>query len=368
MTVSTPSRICLFGEHQDYLGLDVIALAIDLRFSATFTPRDDSLISIHIRDSKLSALNVENTEGQYEHKVIDLEKPIEYRSNRDYLRSTVNLLLREGDPLRGLDIRMDSTIPIGKGMCSSSTMIVVLIKALLESINHPDKDDRRRIAWLGYAAEVLEFGEPGGMMDHCTSAMGGMLHMNFSGDVVMTPIDYRVDGCFILFDSLRQKDTTAVLAASKIPTLEAIDMLREDGITSVRDFCADPARESLLAKLPEFQRRKLAANIANHRILLEALAAFDAGAMTPEKLGAAISRHQDNLREGLGISTPEIDAILETALANGALGGKVNGSGGGGCCYAYARTENAPAIMEAVTALGYPCKVLPQDTGVRIDS
>lgn len=28
--ISTPSRLCLFGEHQDYLGLDVIALAIDL--------------------------------------------------------------------------------------------------------------------------------------------------------------------------------------------------------------------------------------------------------------------------------------------------------------------------------------------------
>lgn len=30
--VSTPSRICLFGEHQDYLGLEVIASAIDMRF------------------------------------------------------------------------------------------------------------------------------------------------------------------------------------------------------------------------------------------------------------------------------------------------------------------------------------------------
>lgn len=27
---STPSRICLFGEHLDYLGLEVIASAVDL--------------------------------------------------------------------------------------------------------------------------------------------------------------------------------------------------------------------------------------------------------------------------------------------------------------------------------------------------
>jgi len=29
--VSSPGRVCLFGEHQDYLGLDVIAAAINLR-------------------------------------------------------------------------------------------------------------------------------------------------------------------------------------------------------------------------------------------------------------------------------------------------------------------------------------------------
>ncbi|PCH58486.1 MAG: hypothetical protein COC11_03510 [Candidatus Neomarinimicrobiota bacterium] len=30
MTIKTPSRICLFGEHQDYLGLPVIAMAESL--------------------------------------------------------------------------------------------------------------------------------------------------------------------------------------------------------------------------------------------------------------------------------------------------------------------------------------------------
>ena len=47
-TVSTPSRLCLFGEHQDYLGLEVVAAAIDLRFIATASSRDDSLIKIAI--------------------------------------------------------------------------------------------------------------------------------------------------------------------------------------------------------------------------------------------------------------------------------------------------------------------------------
>jgi len=73
--VSTPSRICLFGEHQDYLGLEVIASAINLRFYAQATEREDSLIRIRIRDEKLNFLGVENSDGLYEEKVIDISSP-----------------------------------------------------------------------------------------------------------------------------------------------------------------------------------------------------------------------------------------------------------------------------------------------------
>ena len=36
MEISTPGRICLFGEHQDYLGLPVIPMAISLSFGILF--------------------------------------------------------------------------------------------------------------------------------------------------------------------------------------------------------------------------------------------------------------------------------------------------------------------------------------------
>ena len=54
--VSTPSRICLFGEHQDYLGLEVIASAINLRFSARAEKRADSWLNIRIRDKSIGEL------------------------------------------------------------------------------------------------------------------------------------------------------------------------------------------------------------------------------------------------------------------------------------------------------------------------
>lgn len=364
--ISTPSRICLFGEHQDYLGLDVIALAIDLRFSACVEPRDDQQIVIRIRDDKIDTLNVENTENLYQTYTIDLSKPIVYGNNRDYLQSTVNVLLKEGYALHGVNIRMDSTIPIGKGMCSSSTMIVALTKALLESIGHPDKDDPNRIAWLAFAAEVLEFNEPGGMMDHYASALGGLVHLNFTDGTKAFPIDVQLPGCFILVDSRAQKDTTRILAESKIPQTEAIEQLRPYGVSSVRDFIAKPELEELLDKLDEFHHRKLKAGIENHRLFLQALEGLKNG-IAPEELGRLIYAHQAQLRDGLGISTPAIDSILETAIQHGAWGGKINGSGGGGCCYVYAATEKADEIIAAVEAMGYPARILHQDTGVRVD-
>jgi galactokinase len=46
MQITTPGRICLFGEHQDYLGLPIIALAISLRSKISAVKRKDRNIII----------------------------------------------------------------------------------------------------------------------------------------------------------------------------------------------------------------------------------------------------------------------------------------------------------------------------------
>ncbi|HBP37603.1 MAG TPA: hypothetical protein DD640_02465, partial [Clostridiales bacterium] len=257
--VSTPSRLCLFGEHQDYLGLEVIAAAIDLRFCAAVSRRSDRQIRIAIRDSRLDRLDSVNEQNLYEYETIDLTRPIVYEKRRDYLKSSVQVLLKAGYELPGFDIRLDSTIPIGKGMCSSSTMVVVLIKALLEGIGVPAREQPRQIAELAFQAEVAEFHEPGGRMDHYTSALGGLVHLDFGGDFRIRQLDTRLSGCFLLFDSLEQKDTTRVLAASKIPAQAALAALAPWGIKSVRDFSFDESRLDLLKHLDPIQQQKLKA-------------------------------------------------------------------------------------------------------------
>jgi galactokinase len=220
---------------------------------------------------------------------------------------------------------------------------------------------------------VTEFYEPGGRMDHYTSALGGMVHLDFDGEFKIAPLATRLDGCFILFDSLEQKNTTQVLAAAKVPTQEALAALASCGIGSVRDFfrpdgSRDETRLALLARLDPARRRALDANIDNYALLKRGLAVLQAETVDNRRLGELLSAHHARLRDGLGISTPTLEKILDTALAHGAWGGKVNGSGGGGCCFVYADAADAPAIIEAVEHLGYPARLLRQDSGVRRDS
>jgi galactokinase len=366
--VSTPSRLCLFGEHQYYLGLEVVALAINLRFFASVTPRDDGKLSVKIRDCKIDTLGQANDSCMYEETVLDLTQPIQYSNNRDYIKSTVNLLLKEGiDLWPGYNVVMDSEIPIGKGMCSSTTMIMALLKGLMEAAGVSSASDPDVLADLGFRAEVVEFGEPGGMMDHYTSAYGRLVNLSFYEGVKPSRLPVRIPGCFVLFDSLKSKDTIKVLASAKKPVLEALETLNRYGIHSVRDFYDLPERLSVLSRLDEDHRRKLFASIDNYAVLREAVWMLRTGRFDDARFGQLLTRHHKNLRDGLGISSSEVEQILDTALAAGALGGKINGSGGGGCCFAYCRDEDAQAVLDSVAALGYPGMIVSPDEGTRIE-
>ncbi len=74
--VSAPGRVCLFGGHQDFLGLPVIACAIDLSIEITGTPRSDSR----------SHLDMPDINGGDE---FDGAGYLEYYHERDYLRAAV---------------------------------------------------------------------------------------------------------------------------------------------------------------------------------------------------------------------------------------------------------------------------------------
>lgn len=362
--VSTPSRLCLFGEHLDYHSLEVITMAIDLRFSAEITCRNDGRAVILIKDEAIDTLNQRNEECAYEKFEYDLTRDLVYENSRDYFKSSFNVIKKRGyDISCGFDIKMDSDIPIGKGMCSSSTMIVVLIKAVLEAVGADISNEMSEIAQMGYEAEVAEFNEPGGKMDHMASAHGGVCRFDFADieNPVMEKLDSLPPGGFVLFDSRQRKDTIKVLATARKPVEKAVEFLGVSGIKSLLNNSPDDT------ELPEEYKKPTMAAIDNYMILKKFLSENSGSEMTPERFGELIYEHHCNLRDGLGISTPAMEEILNTAMANGALGGKLNGTGGGGCCYAYAREKDLEKIAAAVEAKGYPARIIYTDRGASLD-
>ena len=102
MEVSSPGRICLFGEHQDYLGLPVIAMAMNLRLQIRGRKRNDKKIIINLP-------NIDNSESFFINDSINI-KP------KNIFQSGVKVCIEEGLSFSsGFEVEILSKIPIQAG-------------------------------------------------------------------------------------------------------------------------------------------------------------------------------------------------------------------------------------------------------------
>ena len=92
---------------------------------------------------------------------------------------------------------------------------------------------------------------------------------------------------------------------------------------------------------------------------------LDSGEVNHDKFGKLLIKEHEILRDVLGVSTPKIENMLLAALDAGALGGKINGSGGGGCMFAYV-VENEDNVIKAIEGVGGKAYVINQSHGVSI--
>lgn len=338
--VSAPGRICLFGEHQDFLGLSVIACPIDLTITLTCKPRPDRHLAVHFPDLQGGPRDL-----------IHADRLAEYRHKRDYVRSATNVLRREGLHIKqGYDCTVHGTIPINAGTSSSSALVVAWTAFLLATQNGNLPHERQDIARYAHAAEVVEFDEAGGMMDHYASAVGGLLYIDCREPITVTPLPAKLDG-FVLGDTGVPKNTVGTLRGSRDDTRAGLAILKRH----IADF---DLRQTTLAQaeeyfnlMPENVRRRVKANFINRDLCQEARQLLSEPVVSDEaRLGRLLYEHQVQLRDGIGVSHPRLDELLEAAMGAGALGGKLNGSGCGGCMFAYApgKQEEVKAAIEQV--------------------
>ncbi len=349
--VSAPGRLCLLGEHQDYFGLPILAAAIDLRIA----------ISGEKNSSKVFRLDLPDIDDQ-EQFPVDQELP--YSQERDYFKSAVNILRREGLAFSsGWGCEVHGNIPINSGTASSSSLVVAWIKFLLEAAADKRTEQAKAIAELAFQAEVGEFQEPGGKMDHYASAVGGVISLHF-GKTLKVIAHPNPLGEFVLADSLIRKNTTGTLGFIKSHVLRGIQQIRgalsEFALTSP----SGEREQTEINALPEVEKRLVTGTLLTRDITAEGESLFQSSKFDHTRFGDLLNRQQDVVRDYLQISIPKIDRMIEASLQAGALGAKINGSGQGGCIFAYAPGKTQE-VAEALKALDTKPKIVHIDSGVR---
>lgn len=348
MEISTPGRICLFGEHQDYLGLPVIAMGISLRARLTGEKRSDKRVIIHKPDlNEVEEFSLED---------------LTYTKPRDYFRSGIAVCKDEGLVFsNGFECEIQSNIPIAAGTSSSSAITVSWIHFLTKMADEPSLYDQKKIGEIAYRAEVLEFNEPGGMMDQYSTAIGNTIYLESEPEISVVALKPDL-GTFVLGDSCEPKDTMKVLKRCRDLRFKIIKKIkRTDQDFSIGSFNG----EVFPSILRQDEKKLLNGTIKNRDLLVKALSLLGSQNLDHRRLGKYLDEHHAVLRDILSISTPKIESMLVSAKNAGALGGKINGSGGGGCMFAYA-PDDPGAVAEAIESVGGKAYIMSPGDGTKL--
>ncbi|MCB1324769.1 MAG: hypothetical protein H7A21_11275 [Spirochaetales bacterium] len=367
ITASAPGRICLFGEHQDYLGLPVIAMAVDRRFRITYRPGAGSRFLIHTPDlPDRAAAELD----------IHAEEP---RSNDDYCWGIARVLLEEGFRLpKGGELVFRSDIPFRAGCSSSSAMSAAWMRLLIEIGEHPDRasyvNHPERVARLVYRGEKELFQGSGGMMDQYSCYLGGLVYVfRRANESLEGAVEYGVEHLpcvpedLILIDSGQPKDTQGVLSSVSGRARAAVESasrvwpdFRLDAST-ISEFDRHVSEEAL----PSVTRAIVRDHLINRDLCQRGLAMLRS-TVVPEEMGTMLNEEHRILSQTLGVSTPRIDELQKLCNQSGALGGKINGSGGGGTLFTFAPGSVA-AVQAALDEAGARHHKITLAPGARIE-
>jgi D-glycero-alpha-D-manno-heptose-7-phosphate kinase len=214
---------------------------------------------------------------------------------------------------RNLEITSMADIPTGSGLGSSGSFTTALLKALhtlRKSLVHPAE-----LAEQACQVELEKLGEPIGKQDQYIAAYGGITCFKFmpDGQVEAWPLKISEETLYNLEDNLLLFFTGYARSASMI--------LKEQDDKSKQ---ADKAMLENLHGVKELGQQSQAALESDN---------------LPEFARLMDVHWQRKKERSQNMSNPDINAWYDCAMANGALGGKIIGAGGGGFLMFYAKDK-----------------------------
>ena len=283
---SAPGKIILFGEHFVVHGTKAILAAIDKRVTVTTTFTEDKTIKIN------SELGTVEASISSSHEEVKSEfRPFVYLANK---------IINSDQNASGLEITIDSDIPIGVGLGSSSACCVAAAASISELFNELSSEE---ILKMSIEAEKTIFPDTSGA-DCTVCTYGGMIEY---------PSIEKIDNTF---------DLNLLIANSMIPhntknSVEKVNKFKEN----------DEERFSQLCDLET-------------KLIDEVITAMKNNDATT--FGLKMSENQKYLEE-IHVSNDTLRGMI-SSLKEISLGAKITGAGDGGCVIALVKDENVDKV------------------------
>ena len=334
-----PGRICLFGDHQDYLGLPIIACAIDLFIEVSAISNESEMFHLVMPDLKTS-------------RSFSIHESFNSLEKGDHFASTIRVVKRYGCfPNKGYSVTLRGNIPINAGLSSSSAIVVAWVRFLLITFGCSKEITHELIAKIAHESEVLEHNSPGGKMDQYTIAIGGMIFLQTNETASFTKIDSLLEG-LVVGESGIPKNTLGLLGDLKEKALCSIETIQKHDATFNIAAATLLDIEKYIHLLPKELKSFFYAAIKNHLITKKALLFLNKKPLNYQIIGELMNEHHTVLKDVLKITTPKIDAMITAALQAGAYGAKIVGSGGGGSICALTSKEKEQQVLRAILKAG----------------
>jgi len=321
---SSPGRVNLIGEHTDYNGGFVLPTAIPQKTMIEISPRDDL-------KAQIFSSNIENSLHEFK---VGFEQPTRHWS--DYIQGVCKITREHlGDhAIRGFNLRVESTVPMGSGLSSSAALEVSFFKALREAFALKLTD--LEIAKLSQKVENEFVGARVGIMDPMASALaseGTALFID-TQSLETKKVLFPVSADLIVINSGVRHSNTHSNAGMDYNTrrAECEKACANLGISILREL------KSLdqLKTLPDLLARRAKHVFTENARVLAAIQAMEEN--NPVKLGELFNQSHLSMRDDYEVSIREIDLLVETAQKDAEIyGARLTGGGFGGSIVALAR-------------------------------
>lgn len=350
--VQAPGRVNLIGEHTDYNDGFVFPAAIDRYIQMAVAPRDGREIRAYSADFG-------------EMSTFPLEDPphVATASWSNYLRGVAVQFRRRGIPMKGMDVALSGTVPVGAGLSSSAALEVATAEAL--RVVAGVELDRVETALLCQAAEREFVGVQCGIMDQFVSVLAEPGTALF---IDCRDLSYRTvplaDGVsLVVCDSkVQRKLESSAYNQRRRECEEAAAALRRvlPDIRALRDVTTERL-ETYRSLLSDVLYRRARHVVTENERVLRAVELLGRGDL--EAFGSLLYASHMSLRQDYEVSCRELDVLVELAgRVSGTLGARMTGAGFGGCTVNLVRDAAVEEFRTAVTegyreATGMDCAV-----------